>query len=145
METKLPLSSEDIMGIIPHRPPFLLVDVIIELEAGVRCVGLKCATIGEPHFVGHFPSHPVMPGVLIVEALAQVGAVAMLSLENNKGKTPFFAGIDSFRFRQMVVPGDTIKLEVEIDKVRGPIGKGSAKAFVGGKIVAEGTLTFALK
>jgi 3-hydroxyacyl-[acyl-carrier-protein] dehydratase len=142
---KLPLSSVEIMEILPHRPPFLLVDIVTELEEGKRCVGLKCVSMGEPHFVGHFPNQPVMPGVLIVEALAQVGAIAILSMEENKGKIPFFAGIDSFRFRKMVVPGDTLKLEVEIDKMRGPIGKGSARALVGGEIAADGTLTFALR
>lgn len=141
----LPLSSAEIMEILPHRPPFLLVDVITELDEGRRCVGLKCVSVGEPHFAGHFPNQPIMPGVLIIEALAQVGAVAILSMEGNEGKIPFFGGVDSFRFRKPVVPGDTIKLEVEIDKIRGPIGKGSARALVGGDVVADGKLTFALR
>lgn len=145
MEANLPLGISEIKEILPHRPPFLLVDVIVELEAGTRCVGLKAVSMGEPHFVGHFPSYPVMPGVLIVEALAQVGAIAILVMPENKGKIPFFAGIESFRFKKPVIPGDTIKLVVEIEKMRGPIGKGSAKAYVADDIVAEGYLTFALK
>lgn len=138
------LNAREIQAIIPHRWPFLLVDRIEEIEEGARAVGLKNVTINEPFFQGHFPGHPVMPGVLIVEALAQVGAVALLSLPENKGKIALFAGIESFHFRQPVVPGDTLRLEVSLTKMRGPIGKGLAKAEVGGKVVAQGELTFAL-
>lgn len=144
MEVKAPLNSEQIQVIIPHRYPFLLVDRIIELEMGKRAVGLKNVTINEPFFQGHFPGYPVMPGVLIVEALAQVGAVAMLSLEEHKGKIGLFAGIDGFRFKEQVKPGDTLRLEVELTRVRGTVGKGRATALVDGKVVAEGELMFAI-
>nr|WP_211184716.1 3-hydroxyacyl-ACP dehydratase FabZ [Paenibacillus lemnae] len=133
-----------IQEIIPHRPPFLLVDKIIEMEEGKRAVGIKNVTINEPFFVGHFPQYAVMPGVLIVEALAQVGAIAMLSVDSNKGKLGFLAGIDGFRFRGQVVPGDTLRLEVEITRLKGAIGKGKATASVDGKTVAEGEIMFAL-
>jgi 3-hydroxyacyl-[acyl-carrier-protein] dehydratase len=133
-----------IQEIIPHRPPFLLVDKILELEPGKRAVGLKNVTMNEPFFVGHFPGYPVMPGVLIVEALAQVGSVSMLAVEENRGKLGFFAGIDGFRFRGQVKPGDTLLLEVEITRLKGPIGKGKATARVGDTVVAEGELMFAL-
>lgn len=138
------LNIEEIQAIIPHRPPFLLVDRIIELEEGVRAVGIKNVTMNEPFFPGHFPGYPVMPGVLIVEALAQVGTVAMLKVEANRGKLGFFAGIDGFRFRGQVVPGDTLRLEVEITRMKGMIGKGRATAKVDGKVVAEGEIMFAL-
>ncbi|QGQ93500.1 3-hydroxyacyl-ACP dehydratase FabZ [Paenibacillus psychroresistens] len=138
------LNIQQIQEIIPHRFPFLLIDRILELEAGVRAVGLKNVTMNEPFFEGHFPGYPVMPGVLIVEALAQVGSVAMLSLEANRGKLGFFAGIDEFRFRGQVVPGDTLILEVHITRLKGAIGKGTAVAKVGDKVVAEGGLMFAL-
>jgi len=138
------LNAMQIQEIIPHRYPFLLIDRILEVEAGVRAVGLKNVTINEPFFAGHFPSYPVMPGVLIVEALAQVGTVAMLQVEANRGKLGFFAGIDEFRFRDQVFPGDTLLLEVEIIRLKGSIGKGRAVAKVGEKVVAEGTLMFAL-
>jgi 3-hydroxyacyl-[acyl-carrier-protein] dehydratase len=138
------LEAKDIQQIIPHRWPFLLVDRIVEMEEGVRAVGVKNVTINEPFFQGHFPGYPIMPGVLIVEALAQVGAVALLSLPENKGKIGFFAGIDSFRFRRPVVPGDSLRLEVTLTRMRGPIGRGSAKATIEGKAVAEGELTFAI-
>ncbi|WP_410795701.1 3-hydroxyacyl-ACP dehydratase FabZ [Paenibacillus sp. J5C2022] len=139
------LNINEIQEIIPHRPPFLLIDRILEVEPGGRAVGLKNVTMNEPYFVGHFPGYPVMPGVLIVEALAQVGSVAMLMVEANKGKIGFFAGIDGFRFRDQVKPGDTLTLEVEITRLKGPIGKGKATARVEGKVVAEGELMFALQ
>lgn len=138
------LDINEIQKIIPHRPPFLLVDRITEVVPGERAVGLKNVTMNEPYFVGHFPGYPVMPGVLIVEALAQVGSVAMLMVEANKGKLGFFAGIDGFRFRGQVKPGDTLTLEVEITRLKGPIGKGKGTAKVDGKVVAEGELMFAL-
>jgi 3-hydroxyacyl-[acyl-carrier-protein] dehydratase len=139
------LDSRQIQEIIPHRPPFLLIDRILEVEVGKRAVGIKNVTINEPFFTGHFPQYPVMPGVLIVEALAQVGTVAILMVEGNKGKIGFFAGIDNFRFRGQVTPGDTLILEVEITRLKGIIGKGQATARVGDKIVAEGEIMFALK
>ncbi|MBM7566501.1 3-hydroxyacyl-ACP dehydratase FabZ [Paenibacillus sacheonensis] len=139
------LDIRQIQEIIPHRPPFLLVDRILEVEEGKRAVGLKNVTMNEPFFTGHFPAYPVMPGVLIVEALAQVGTVAILMVEANRGKIGFFAGIDNFRFRGQVTPGDTLILEVEITRLKGPIGKGQATARVGDKVVAEGEIMFALK
>lgn len=138
------LDINQIQDIIPHRFPFLLIDRILEVEEGVRAVGVKNVTMNEPHFAGHFPGHPVMPGVLIVEALAQVGAVAILKMEANRGKLAFFAGIDEFRFRGQVVPGDTLTLEVNITRLKGTIGKGTAVAKVGDQVVAEGGLMFAL-
>ncbi len=138
------LTTQEILEILPHRPPFLLIDRILEIEAGVRAVGLKQVTINEPFFVGHFPGHPVMPGVLIVEALAQVGAVAMLIQPEFKGKLAMFAGIDGVRFKKPVTPGDTLQLEVTLDKIRRVIGKGHGVATVDGKLVAEGELMFAI-
>ncbi|TCP57764.1 3-hydroxyacyl-[acyl-carrier-protein] dehydratase [Tumebacillus sp. BK434] len=142
METVL--NIEEIQGIIAHRHPFLLVDKIVELEIGQSAVGIKNVTINEPFFQGHFPGYAVMPGVLIVEALAQVGAVAMLAKEENKGRLAFFGGIDGCRFRGQVRPGDTLRLEVEITRLKGPVGKGKARALVDGKLVCEAELTFAL-
>jgi len=139
------LDINEIKKIIPHRYPFLLVDKIIELEEGKKAVGIKNVTINEPFFQGHFPDYPVMPGVLIVEALAQVGAVAMLIKEENKGKLAFFAGIDNFRFKSQVKPGDTLKLTVEVIRVKGPMGKGKATAYVEDTLVAEGEIMFAIK
>ena len=138
------LDSEQIQNIIPHRPPFLLVDRILELEPGKRGVGLKNVTVNEPFFQGHFPGYPVMPGVLVLEALAQVGAAVILSMEENRGKIGLFAGVDEFRWREQVKPGDTLTLEVEILRVRGPVGKGRATARVGERVAAEGALMFAL-
>ncbi|MBD3920798.1 3-hydroxyacyl-ACP dehydratase FabZ [Paenibacillus sp. PR3] len=138
------LDINEIQQIIPHRQPFLLVDRVLELEEGVRAVGIKNVTMNEPFFAGHFPGYPVMPGVLIVEALAQVGAVAILKMEENRGRLAFFAGIDEFRFRGQVTPGDTLRLEVEITRLKGKIGKGHAVAKVDDKVVAEGGIMFAL-
>ncbi len=118
------MDIKEIMEIIPHRQPFLLIDRIEELESGKRAVGKKCVTYNEPFFNGHFPKEPVMPGVLILEALAQVGAVAILSLPENKGKTVYFGGIDKAKFKKKVVPGDVLNLELEIIKQKGPIGVG---------------------
>ncbi len=136
------LTSKEIMEIIPHRPPFLLVDRIDELEPGKYAIGRKCVSMNEPYFVGHFPGEPVMPGVLVMEALAQVGAVICLSLEQNKGKTVYFGGVSRARFRNKVIPGDVLTLEVEITKCKGPLGVGMAKAYDGSKIFAEGEITF---
>lgn len=138
------LTTKEIMEIIPHRQPFLLVDTIEEMEVGVRAVGKKCVSYNEPFFAGHFPSEPVMPGVLIIEALAQVGAVAILSKEENKGKIAYFAAINSAKFKGKVVPGDVLRLETEIIKAKGPIGVGSAKAYVDDKLVCQAELTFSV-
>jgi len=138
------LGSREIQQIIPHRWPFLLVDKVIELQPGEGAIGIKNVTAGELCFQGHFPDYPIFPGVLIIEALAQVGAVAVLSVPENKGRIVLFAGVDNFRFRGPVFPGDSLRLEVKFTKMRGPIGKGTAKATVEGKTVAEGELTFAL-
>ena len=138
-------NTQEIMEILPHRHPFLLIDTIDELEPGVRAVGRKNVTFNEPYFAGHFPGNPVMPGVLILEALAQTGAVAILSLPENRGKTAYFAGIDKAKFKQMVRPGDTLELETTIIRCKGPIGVGEAIATVNGKLAAKAELTFAVK
>lgn len=137
-------TAKEIMEIIPHRHPFLLIDTIEELEPGVRAVGKKCVSANEPYFQGHFPGNPVMPGVLIMEALAQVGAVAMLSQPEFEGHTAYFAGIDKARFRRKVLPGDVLELETAIVKVKGPIGVGKAVARVNGTVAAQAELTFAI-
>lgn len=136
------LGIKEIEEIIPHRHPFLLIDCIEDFKPGEFAVGYKCVTFREDFFKGHFPNQPVMPGVLIVEALAQVGAVAILSKEEFKGKTAFFGGINKFRFKKMVKPGDKIRLETKIISSKGPIGIGNAVATVDGETVAKGELTF---
>ena len=138
------LNIDQIKEIIPHRYPFLLVDKILELEEGKRAVGIKNVTANEEFFNGHFPDFPVMPGVLIIEALAQVGAVAMLIKDENRGRLAFFAGIDNCRFKRQVRPGDQLKLEVEMTRVRATFGKGKAIATVDGELVCETDIMFAL-
>lgn len=137
-------TTKEIMEIIPHRSPFLLIDTIEELEEGKRAVGKKCVSFNEPYFAGHFPGNPVMPGVLIIEAMAQVGAVAMLGMEEWKGKTAYFVGIDNAKFKNKVLPGDVLMIETKIVKVKGPIGMGEATATVNGKLCAKAELTFAI-
>lgn len=139
------LHTKEIMDILPHRAPFLLVDRIEELEVGKRAVGIKAVTYNEPFFQGHFPQEPVMPGVLICEALAQVGAVALLSCEEHKGKIALFGGINKARFRQKVVPGDVLRLETELVKVKGTVGIGKAVAYVEDKKCVEAELTFVVQ
>ena len=136
------LTIEEIKEIIPHRYPMLLIDRVEELEAGKSIKAKKNVSVNEPFFQGHFPHEPVMPGVLIVEAMAQAGAVALLSKEEFKGKTAYFGGIDKAKFRKKVVPGDTLVLEVELTKVRSSAGCGKGIAYVDGKKVAEAELTF---
>ncbi|MCI9122647.1 MAG: 3-hydroxyacyl-ACP dehydratase FabZ [Eubacterium sp.] len=138
------LNTSQIMEIIPHRQPFLLLDTIEQLTPGSHAVARKCVSYNEPFFAGHFPEEPVMPGVLIVEAMAQAGAVAMLSQPEMKGRTAYFAGIQSAKFRQKVVPGDVLELDVEIVKVKGPIGIGKGTACVNGKLAASAEITFAI-
>ena len=138
------MTTQEIMEILPHRQPFLLIDTVEEVEPGVRAVAKKNVTFNEPYFAGHFPGNPVMPGVLIIEALAQTGAVAILSQPEWKGKTAYFAGINQAKFKHKVVPGDTLILETEIIKVKGPIGVGKAVARVNGKLACSAELTFAI-
>jgi 3-hydroxyacyl-[acyl-carrier-protein] dehydratase len=138
------LDAVEIQRIIPHRFPFLLVDRVLDLEPGKRGVGIKNVSINEPFFQGHFPSYPVMPGVLIVEALAQVGAVAILASDEFKGKLALFAGIDNVRFKRQVKPGDTLRLEVELSQIRRGIGLGSGSATVDGDLACKGDFMFAV-
>ncbi|MEJ7818705.1 MAG: 3-hydroxyacyl-ACP dehydratase FabZ [Rubrobacteraceae bacterium] len=140
---KLPLGAVEIRALIPHRYPFLLVDRVDELEPGVRAVGIKNVTQNEPFFEGHFPEYPVMPGVLIVEAMAQVGAVGVMAVEEYRQKLALFAGIDGVRFRRQVVPGDVLRMEVEISRLKGQIGRGKGRATVDGQRVCEADLMFA--
>lgn len=137
----LPLEAADIMRVLPHRYPFLLIDRIVELEPGKRAVGIKNVTANEPQFTGHFPGLPIMPGVLMVEALAQTAGVAVLTLDAYRGKLGLFAGIDECRFRRLVQPGDTLVLKVEVEKLRGMFGRVQAVASVDGEIAVEGKLS----
>jgi 3-hydroxyacyl-[acyl-carrier-protein] dehydratase len=141
----LPLDRAAIEAILPHREPFLLIDEVLELEPGERVVALKRIREDEWYLRGHFPGRPVMPGVLIVEAMAQTGAVAVLSEEENRGRIALFAGIDETRFKRIVEPGEELLLECTLEQVRGPIGKGKARATVDGELAARGTLTFAVE
>jgi 3-hydroxyacyl-[acyl-carrier-protein] dehydratase len=141
----VPFGREVIQSILPHRAPFLLVDEVTELEPGRRVVATREVRGDDWWFRGHFPERPVMPGVLIVEAMAQTGAVAVLVEAENRGKIAFFAGIDDCRFKRVVEPGDILTLVCEIDAVRGPIGRGKATAHVGEELAARGTLTFAVE
>lgn len=137
----VPLEAAEIMRILPHRYPFLLVDRVVELEPGKRAVGVKMVTANEPQFTGHFPGRPIMPGVLMVEALAQTAGVAILTLDEYRGKLGLFAGIDECRFRRMVVPGDQLLLTVEIEKLRGMFGRVRGVASVDGDVAVEATLS----
>ncbi len=136
------MDIKDIMNTIPHRSPFLLVDRIEEMEEGKRIVGKKCVTYNEPFFAGHFPQEPVMPGVLIVEAMAQAGAVAILSMDEFKGKTAYFGGIKNAKFKKKVVPGDVLRLEVSIEKLKRNAGIGVGTAYVGDKVAAQAEIIF---
>lgn len=138
------MNLEDIKQILPHREPFLLIDEVVELEEGKRCVALKHLTGEEFWWPGHFPGQPVMPGVLQIEAMAQTGAVALLSLPDYRGKTAFFGGIKKARFRKMVVPGDTLRFEVELVKCRGPVGFGEGRAFIGEELAVEAEISFVI-
>ena len=138
------LSNKEIQEILPHRYPFLLVDKIVECEPGNYAKGINCVSANEMHFLGHFPGHPVMPGVLIIEALAQVGAVALLTEEENKGKLAFFGGIKNARFKKQVEPGDVLELECKLTSRKGPVGFGEAVAYVDGQIAAKAEISFAI-
>lgn len=139
------LTKDEIEAILPHRDPFLLLDEVVEIEPGARVVARKTVRPERYHSSGHFPGRPIMPGVLIVEAMAQAGAVAVLSEEENRGRMALFAGIDGVRFKRIVEPGDELELTCELERMRGPIGRGKATATVGGELAARGTLTFAVE
>lgn len=139
------LSNKEIMNILPHRYPFLLVDKVVDYEPGKWAEGIKCVSANEMQFLGHFPNEPVMPGVLIIEALAQVGAIAVLTEEENEGKLVFFGGIKNARFKKKVVPGDVLTMRCELTARRGPVGFGKAEAYVDGKVAATAELTFAIE
>jgi 3-hydroxyacyl-[acyl-carrier-protein] dehydratase len=139
------MTIEEIKEYLPHRYPFLLIDRVVAFEKDVRITAVKNVTVNEPFFPGHFPHFHVMPGVLIVEAMAQTGAVAVLCSEENRGRLALFAGIDGVRFKRIVEPGDELELSCELERVRGPIGKGRAEARVDGELAARGTLTFAVE
>lgn len=139
-----PLGRREIEEILPHRDPFLLLDEVTELEPGARAVARKVVREDEWYLAGHFPGRPIMPGVLMVEAMAQTGAVAVLSDEANRGKLALFAGIDGVRFKRIVEPGDELELTCELERMRGPVGRGKATATVGGELAVRGTLTFAV-
>lgn len=138
------LNIDEIKKIIPHRPPFLLIDRIDDLEPGKHAIGRKCVTMNEPFFAGHFPSKAVMPGVMILEALAQTGAVVMLTIKENAGKIVYFGGMDKVRFKRQVIPGDVLTLDVEIVKSKGSFGIGNAVAYVEDQVAVEAVFTFAI-
>jgi 3-hydroxyacyl-[acyl-carrier-protein] dehydratase len=137
----LPLEAADVMRILPHRYPFLMVDRVVELEPGVRAVAIKAVTANEPQFTGHFPDRPIMPGVLMVEALAQTAGIAVVTLPDYRGKLGLFAGIDDCRFKRMVVPGDTLRLEANVEKLRGMFGRVKVVASVDGEVAVEATVS----
>jgi 3-hydroxyacyl-[acyl-carrier-protein] dehydratase len=139
-----PFGRREIEQILPHRDPFLLLDEIVELEPGARVVARKRVRADEWYLAGHFPGRPIMPGVLMIEAMAQAGAVAALSAEENRGKLALFAGIDDVRFKRIVTPGDELELTCELERVRGPVGRGKATATVDGELAVRGVLTFAV-
>jgi 3-hydroxyacyl-[acyl-carrier-protein] dehydratase len=141
---KTPLGRREIEEILPHREPFLLLDEVTEIEPGVRVVARKRVRDDEWYLAGHFPGRPIMPGVLMVEAMAQAGAVAVLSEKTNRGKLALFAGIDDVRFKRIVEPGDELEVTCEVDRLRGPVGRGKAQATVGGELAVRGTLMFAV-
>lgn len=143
--TAQPLSVDEIKEIIPHRYPFLLIDQVVDYEPGKFADARKCVTVNEPFFQGHFPQYPVMPGVLIIEALAQTGAVALLSMPENKGKIALFGGIKNARFKKQVRPGDVLELHCELTRMHGPVGMGTAVATVNGKTAVQAELTFAVQ
>jgi 3-hydroxyacyl-[acyl-carrier-protein] dehydratase len=145
MTYELPLGKAELEAILPHRDPFLLIDQVIELEPGRRAVALKTVRADEWYLRGHFPGRPIMPGVLMVEVLAQTGAVAFLTLEENLGKMALFAGIDDVRFKRIVTVGDTLEYTCELETMRGPVGRGVVRATVDGKLAVRGKLTFAVE